>query len=127
MALAERARRARRTAPARRHPGRTAPLARRGTRPLPARAARALTRTPWPLERAGACAMVARQQAPHGNPQPEVVMQRKAIATWSGGLKDGRGTLSTDSRVIAEVPYSFARRFENEPGTNPEELIAAAE
>ncbi len=53
-------------------------------------------------------------------------MQRKAIATWSGGLKDGRGSLTTDSKVLSEVPYSFARRFENEPGTNPEELIAAA-
>ena len=53
-------------------------------------------------------------------------MQRKASAQWSGGLKDGKGTVSADSGVFAGVPYSFSRRFENEPGTNPEELIAAA-
>jgi lipoyl-dependent peroxiredoxin len=56
----------------------------------------------------------------------EAIMQRKAIATWNGGLKTGRGTLSTDSRVLSEVTYNFSRRFENEPGTNPEELVAAA-
>ena len=53
-------------------------------------------------------------------------MQRKASAQWSGGLKDGKGTISADSGVLANVPYSFSRRFENEAGTNPEELIAAA-
>jgi len=53
-------------------------------------------------------------------------MQRKASAQWSGGLKDGKGTVSAASGVLAGVPYSFSRRFENEPGTNPEELIAAA-
>src|SRR5262245_20432424 len=53
-------------------------------------------------------------------------MQRKASAQWSGGLKDGKGTISTDSGVLSGVPYSFSRRFENEKGTNPEELIAAA-
>jgi len=53
-------------------------------------------------------------------------MQRKASAQWSGGLKDGKGTISTDSGVLSGVPYSFSRRFENEQGTNPEELIAAA-
>ena len=53
-------------------------------------------------------------------------MQRKASAQWSGGLKDGKGTVSADSGVLAGVPYSFSRRFENEKGTNPEELIAAA-
>ena len=53
-------------------------------------------------------------------------MQRKASAQWSGGLKDGKGTVSAESGVLAGVPYSFSRRFENEPGTNPEELIAAA-
>ena len=53
-------------------------------------------------------------------------MQRKASAVWKGGLKDGRGTLSTDSGVLRDSAYSFSTRFENQPGTNPEELIAAA-
>jgi len=53
-------------------------------------------------------------------------MKRKASAVWQGGLKDGRGTISTESGVLSDVGYSFARRFESEPGTNPEELIAAA-
>jgi osmotically inducible protein OsmC len=53
-------------------------------------------------------------------------MNRKASAVWQGGLKDGRGTISSESGVLSNVAYSFARRFENEPGTNPEELIAAA-
>jgi len=45
---------------------------------------------------------------------------------WSGGLKDGKGTVSTDTGVLSDVPYNFRMRFENEKGTNPEELIAAA-
>jgi len=45
---------------------------------------------------------------------------------WKGGLKDGRGAVSTSSGVLSNVPYNFAMRFENETGTNPEELIAAA-
>jgi osmotically inducible protein OsmC len=53
-------------------------------------------------------------------------MQRKASAVWNGGLKDGKGTLSSASGVLSNTPYSFATRFENEKGTNPEELIAAA-
>ncbi len=53
-------------------------------------------------------------------------MKRKASAQWSGGLKDGKGTVSVDSGVLSSVPYSFSRRFENEKGTNPEELVAAA-
>jgi lipoyl-dependent peroxiredoxin len=53
-------------------------------------------------------------------------MQRKASAEWSGGLKDGKGTISAESGVLSGVPYSFSRRFENEKGTNPEELVAAA-
>ncbi len=53
-------------------------------------------------------------------------MQRKATAVWKGGLKDGKGTISAESRAFAEMPYDFRRRFESEPGTNPEELIAAA-
>src|SRR5205085_4197224 len=53
-------------------------------------------------------------------------MNRTASAHWSGGLKDGKGTISAASGVLKDTPYSFAKRFESEPGTNPEELIAAA-
>ena len=53
-------------------------------------------------------------------------MDRKASATWRGGLKDGKGILNAPSGVLNKTPYSFRTRFENEPGTNPEELIAAA-
>ena len=53
-------------------------------------------------------------------------MQRKASAVWEGGLKDGKGKMSTASGVLSNTPYSFGTRFENSPGTNPEELIAAA-
>src|SRR5438309_4881417 len=54
------------------------------------------------------------------------MVQRYANAVWKGGLKDGKGTVSTASGVLKITPYSFAQRFENAPGTNPEELIAAA-
>lgn len=53
-------------------------------------------------------------------------MKRGASANWSGGLKDGRGSITTDSGVMSQARYGFTTRFENEPGTNPEELIAAA-
>ena len=53
-------------------------------------------------------------------------MQRKASAEWKGGLKDGKGTVSSTSGILSNTPYSFTTRFENSPGTNPEELIAAA-
>lgn len=53
-------------------------------------------------------------------------MQRKASAAWEGELKTGKGFLSTESKVFEQTPYSFKTRFENEKGTNPEELIAAA-
>ena len=53
-------------------------------------------------------------------------MQRKASAVWKGGLKDGKGTITAPSGVLKDTPYSFTTRFENTPGTNPEELIAAA-
>ncbi len=53
-------------------------------------------------------------------------MDRSAQAVWHGGLKDGKGTLTTESGVLRETAYSFRTRFENEKGTNPEELIAAA-
>ena len=53
-------------------------------------------------------------------------MQRTASAQWKGGLKDGKGTVSTASGVLSNTQYSFSTRFENGAGTNPEELIAAA-
>ncbi len=53
-------------------------------------------------------------------------MQRKASAIWQGGLKEGKGTVSTDSGVLKQTQYSFATRFEDGIGTNPEELLAAA-
>lgn len=53
-------------------------------------------------------------------------MERTASAEWTGSLKDGKGTVSSQSGVLAETPYSFVTRFENGKGTNPEELIAAA-
>jgi lipoyl-dependent peroxiredoxin len=53
-------------------------------------------------------------------------MKRKASAVWKGGLKDGKGTISTDSGVLSDTQYSFSTRFEQGVGTNPEELIAAA-
>ncbi len=53
-------------------------------------------------------------------------MQRTASAHWSGGLKDGKGTVSTQSGALKQTQYSFSTRFENGVGTNPEELIAAA-
>jgi osmotically inducible protein OsmC len=53
-------------------------------------------------------------------------MQRTATAIWNGALKDGKGAISTQSGVLADAPYSFVTRFENQKGTNPEELIAAA-
>ena len=53
-------------------------------------------------------------------------MLRTATAEWNGGLKDGSGKISTDSRVLKDTQYSFSTRFEDGIGTNPEELIAAA-
>ena len=53
-------------------------------------------------------------------------MKRKASAVWRGGLKDGKGSISTESGSLKETQYSFSTRFENGVGTNPEELIAAA-
>jgi osmotically inducible protein OsmC len=53
-------------------------------------------------------------------------MIRKARAVWRGTGRDGTGDLTTDSGVLSTTPYSFKTRFESEPGTNPEELIAAA-
>jgi osmotically inducible protein OsmC len=53
-------------------------------------------------------------------------MKRTASASWAGDLKQGKGSLTTQSGVLKETPYSFATRFESGIGTNPEELIAAA-
>jgi osmotically inducible protein OsmC len=53
-------------------------------------------------------------------------MKRSASAVWKGGLQDGRGTVSTDSGALSNLPYNFKMRFESEKGTNPEELVAAA-
>ena len=53
-------------------------------------------------------------------------MQRSASAVWNGGLKEGKGTISTQSGVLEKTQYSFSTRFEEGKGTNPEELIAAA-
>jgi osmotically inducible protein OsmC len=53
-------------------------------------------------------------------------MKRTASAAWTGGLKDGKGSISTQSGVLSDTQYGFNTRFENGPGTNPEELIAAA-
>jgi len=52
--------------------------------------------------------------------------QRSASAHWTGDLKGGKGTVSSASGALKSIPYSFSMRFENEPGTNPEELVAAA-
>lgn len=53
-------------------------------------------------------------------------IQKNGSAVWQGGLKDGKGTVSTQSGTLSEAPYSFAKRFEDESGANPEELIGAA-
>jgi osmotically inducible protein OsmC len=53
-------------------------------------------------------------------------MKRSASAVWQGGLKDGKGTMSLESGIMKGVAYDFKKRFETDPGTNPEELIAAA-
>ena len=53
-------------------------------------------------------------------------MQRKGSAVWRGGLRDGQGSVSTQSGVLSDTQYSFSTRFESGAGTNPEELIAAA-
>lgn len=51
---------------------------------------------------------------------------RKGSAKWQGGLKDGKATVSTQSGALSEQPYGFNTRFEDKPGTNPEELVGAA-
>jgi len=53
-------------------------------------------------------------------------MKKTASAVWQGGIKDGKGSISTESGALAQAPYGFNTRFESAPGTNPEELIGAA-
>ena len=53
-------------------------------------------------------------------------INRTASAAWSGGLKDGKGSISTESGALSAYPYGFAARFEGKKGTNPEELLGAA-
>lgn len=53
-------------------------------------------------------------------------MKKTASAHWQGGIKDGKGTISTQSGALSEQPYGFNTRFEDKSGTNPEELIGAA-
>jgi lipoyl-dependent peroxiredoxin len=56
----------------------------------------------------------------------ELNMKKSASAVWSGGLKEGSGTISTATGVLRDAPYGFRSRFEDGPGTNPEELLGAA-
>ena len=53
-------------------------------------------------------------------------INRSGSASWQGGLKDGKGTISSESGALKGYPYGFATRFEDKPGTNPEELLGAA-
>ncbi|MBP8203808.1 MAG: OsmC family protein [Pseudomonas sp.] len=53
-------------------------------------------------------------------------MNKTASAHWQGGIKDGKGTISTESGALSQVPYGFNTRFEDQPGSNPEELLGAA-
>lgn len=53
-------------------------------------------------------------------------INRKGSAQWQGGIKDGKGSLSTQSGALKDYPYGFSSRFEGQPGSNPEELLAAA-
>lgn len=72
-------------------------------------------------------AIIRLSHSPPANPQPkEPPKIRKAAAAWRGTGRDGDGDLTTASGVLSQTPYSFRTRFESEPGTNPEELIAAA-
>src|SRR6059036_3865859 len=59
-------------------------------------------------------------------PLAAIRMERKASAQWNGGLKDGKGTVSTASGAVKGVPYTFAMRFGDTQGTNPEELVGGA-
>jgi osmotically inducible protein OsmC len=56
----------------------------------------------------------------------DFIMKTHGSAVWHGGIKDGKGAISTQSGALKEYPYGFSSRFEGKPGTNPEELIGAA-
>ncbi len=58
--------------------------------------------------------------------EDKMKIKRKGSAAWQGGFKDGKGTVSTETGALTAYPYGFTSRFEGQPGTNPEELIAAA-
>ena len=62
----------------------------------------------------------------NGNQEKPMSIKRKGSASWQGGLKDGKGTISTESGALNAYPYGFSTRFEGQRGSNPEELIAAA-
>jgi osmotically inducible protein OsmC len=87
----------------------------------------------WDLA-SSAGAIAQRRRLPNGRrasrvppqSQQEKTMIRKAKAVWRGTGKDGTGKLTSDSGVLSNTPYSAKMRFDSEPGTNPEELIAAA-
>lgn len=64
--------------------------------------------------------------ATNPNQRKEYVMKRSADAVWNGTLKEGTGSFTVESKAIVEQAYDFRTRFESHPGTNPEELIAAA-
>ena len=72
------------------------------------------------------CVVLERIGVPKSTLNIKEIMQRKASAIWRGSLKDGKGSISTDSGTLKDTQYSFSTRFENGTGTNPEELIAAA-
>jgi osmotically inducible protein OsmC len=55
-----------------------------------------------------------------------MTIKKRASAHWQGGIKDGKGRISTESGALKDQPYGFNTRFEDQPGTNPEELIGAA-
>jgi lipoyl-dependent peroxiredoxin len=59
-------------------------------------------------------------------PDEEADMKTHGSAVWQGGIKDGKGAISTNSGALKDYPYGFSSRFEGKPGTNPEELIGAA-
>jgi len=63
---------------------------------------------------------------PHDQKGTSMTINRTGSAVWSGGLKDGRGTISTESGALSDQPYGFNTRFEGSPGTNPEELLGAS-
>src|SRR5690606_20391517 len=62
----------------------------------------------------------------HPREERDMTIKKRASAHWQGGIKDGKGSISTQSGVLQDQPYGFNTRFEDQPGTNPEELIGTA-